>query len=138
MLPVAAIFLILSSCARPDNRTFEDGWLVVSNVCEDVSVTIRTKVIEGLQANRQIIFRDKQGRNIYKTDLVATRATRGVPTITVTTFENSAENEIIDTKKISRQQTNQDFQEAYDRFHGQQDKHKELDALCLNRGAAQV
>lgn len=43
--------LTIASCGTPDKRSYEDGWYVFRNQCDDISSTVRNK--EWYQSSHQ-------------------------------------------------------------------------------------
>lgn len=125
------MMLLVASCGAPDKRTYEDGWNVIRNQCDDVSSTIRIKEQYQLSASRELTLHDQQNRNIYALKIKATRA--GV-TMQSITFANDLSNRELETKAIKSSDLNDEANAAIDKYYDQPGKHKELRFNCLFRG----
>ncbi len=132
---IAGLLLLTSSaCTTPDQQNYEDGWIVTRNQCNDVSSMIKNKTEYETSIQRQITLLDQQNRNIYKLDLIVTRAGRDW---TSTTYSNDLANRELKKSKIKRTAINTDASTAIDAFYNQPGKHREIDYNCLFKGMPQ-
>lgn len=129
-LVTLASALLITSCAAPDSRTYENGWSVIRNECGAFSSQVRTKRAE-LRNQRDLVVFSQQKRKIYE---LKVSVTRGGPVIYGNKFGNDSANELIESRKIRQKSINGDFHSAVDDFYDQPNKHEELDQGCLFKG----
>ena len=124
------VAMVISGCAGPDQKTVEDGWVVVRNQCDDMSSMIRNKKSQ-LHYYREVVLYDSQGANIVEVDLKATRG--GVEAVSKS-YENSPENSVVSTKKIKTNQITEEVHAAIDAYYDEPGKGKTMDSGCLMKG----